>query len=307
MSTEEATWRKLRDRCIGGGPNSRLRVRGLKGGAEPFFLYRILQAGPRPSLVVLPTAKEAERFAADLRFFFGEADSLPPFERRIHYFPDWEVVPFEDLSPTADSVAARIEGLYHLQQTANPILVTTPESLAQRVPPRDELASRYNYLVEGDDLDRDGLAIQLDEWGYRRVGLVEDRGEFSVRGGIIDIYPPAHPNPIRLELNADTIEAISEFDVVTQRLGAKRAELLILPVRELDLRKLRTREVIRVIEERIEELELGRDERNLILDGLSTGVLFPGIELCLPYCYDRLDTVLDYAPRDLLVWIERPG
>ena len=111
------------------------RVQGLKGGARAYFVWRFLTQHPRPALLVLPSGKEAEAFADDLRFFFGEDETAPPFARRIHYFPAWDVAPFEDLSPTAETVAARIEGLYHLQQTKNPIVVTTAEALLQRVPP----------------------------------------------------------------------------------------------------------------------------------------------------------------------------
>ena len=137
------------------------RVQGVKGGARPFFLFRLLQAVRRPALMIAPNAKEAERLASDLRFFFAEADDATPFARRIHYLPSWEVTPFEDLSPAADIVAARIEGLYHLRQSPDAIVVTTPESLLQRVPPRDVFAARYLYVVEGEEIDRDAVAEQL--------------------------------------------------------------------------------------------------------------------------------------------------
>src|SRR5262249_45764056 len=158
-------------------------------------------------------------------------EGAPPFARRIHYFPAWDVVPFEDLSPTAETVAARIEGWFHLQQSRHPILVTTADALLLRVPPRASFAERLRYLVEGDAADIDALAAQLDDWGYRRVGLVEDRGDFSVRGGILDIFPPAHPQPLRIELAGDVIDSIREFDPVTQRSLDARPEFLILPVR----------------------------------------------------------------------------
>ena len=98
--------------------------------------------------------------------------------------------------------------------------MTTPRRSLQRVPPRAAFAARYLYVVEGEDIDRDAVAEQLGSWGYRRVPLVEDRGDFAVRGGIIDIFPPAHPNPLRLQLAGDTIEAMHEFDPVSQRLAA---------------------------------------------------------------------------------------
>src|SRR6266404_7499721 len=152
------------------GPQPRCwRVQGLTGGAQAYFLSRILSATPRPSLVISATAVEAERFATDLRFFFGESEDQPPFTRRIHYLPSWDVVPFEDISPPPENLAARIEGLYHLRQTKNPIVVTTPEALLQRVPPPGDFADRWWYLVEGDEVDTEELANRLDAWGYRRL------------------------------------------------------------------------------------------------------------------------------------------
>ena len=147
-------------------------VQGLKGGARAYFVRRFLTEAPRPALIVLPSAKEAEAFVEDLRFFHGEDETAPPFARRIHYLPAWDVVPFEDLSPTAETVAAQIDGLYHLQQTKDPIVVITAEALLQRVPPRGRFAERLRYLVEGDEVDLDALAAQLDDWGYHRMPLV---------------------------------------------------------------------------------------------------------------------------------------
>jgi transcription-repair coupling factor (superfamily II helicase) len=283
------------------------RVQGVKAGARPFFIAQLLQAAPRPAVIIAPSGKDAERLAADLRFVTGEADDAPPFARRVHYLPSWEVTPFEDISPTADTVAARIEGFYHLRQSPNPIVVTTPESLLQRVPPRDPFAAGYLYVVERDDIDRDAVAAQLVAWGYRRVPLVEDRGEFSVRGGIIDVFPPAHASPLRLQLSGDTVEALHEFDPVSQRLAAKQSELLILPMREFDPAAGRDPAIRRAIEMRALDLEIARDERSLMLEGLDSGLLFPGVEFCLPYFYPTLETLWDYLPGDALVIVDQAG
>ena len=283
------------------------RVQGLKGGARAYFLWRLLAAAPRPALIITPTGKEAERLAGDLRFCFGEADDAEPFGRRIHYLPSWEVTPFEDLSPTADVVAARIEGLYHLRQSPNPIVVTTPESLLQRVPARAAFANQYLYVVEGEEIDRDEVAARLVGWGYRRVPLVEDRGDVSIRGGIIDVFPPAHPKPLRLQLFGDQIEAMHAFDPVSQRLAGRQQELLLLPMREFDPTAGQRPEIARAIETRALDLELARDERALMMDGLASGLLFPGVEFCLPYFHDELGTLWDYLPDGCAVFVDQAG
>ncbi len=283
------------------------RVRGLRGGARAFFVSQVLSHRPRPALIVVPTGKDAEAMVEDLRFFFGEDESAPPFARRIHYFPAWDTAPFEDVSPTAEVVAARIEGLYHLHQTRDPIVVTTPEALLQRVPPRERFATHWRYLVEGDTIDLDAMAAQLDDWGYRRVPLVEDRGDFSVRGGVLDIFPPAHPQPLRIELLGDLIESMREFDPVTQRSLEARPEFLVLPVREFDARRRSSRDTVRAIEARAFDLDISTDERNQIVEGLTNGLLFPGVEVFLPYFHPSLDTVADYLPPQTLVWVDNAG
>ncbi len=283
------------------------RIQGLQGGGRAYFLWRTLTAAPRPTLIVCPTSKEAETLVEDLRSFFEENDSASLLHRRIHYFPAWDVAPFEDLSPTPDIAAARVEGLYHLQQTQNPIVVTTAEALLQRVPPQSQFAAHVQYLVITDEVDLGSLAKRLDDWGYRRVGLVEDRGDFSIRGGILDVFPPGQPNPLRIELDGDLIEKIHEFDPVTQRSGAELQEFLILPVREFDASGRRDRATIDAIEDRALELEVGREERNQLLDDLETGLLFPGIEFLLPYFYPALDTLAAYLPANTVIWLDGAG
>ena len=283
------------------------RAQGLQGGARAYLLWRFQQLSPHPFLVISPSAKEAESLVEDLRFFFNEKESDPPFSRRIHYLPAWEVIPFEDLSPTAEVVAARLEGLYHLQQTPKPVIVTTAEAVLQRLPPRAAIGNRMRYLVKGDPLELDALAAELDDWGYRRVPLVEDRGDFAVRGGILDIFPPAHPQPLRIDLFGDQIETIREFDPVTQRSLDEHQELLILPVREFGLQARTDRATLRNIEIRLMDLDLKRDERGQILDALGNGMVFPGIEFFLPYFYPSLDTLAAYLPDDTLLWLDNAG
>jgi len=285
----------------------RWRVQGLAGGAPAYFVARFFAITPRPSLILAPNAAEAERLAGDLRFFLGEDDEAAPFSRRVHYLSSWDVVPFEDISPPPEAVAARIEGLYHLRHGKNPIVVTTPEAVLQRVPPPDVFSERYWYLVEGDELDTEKMAERLDAWGYRRLGMVEDGGEFSVRGGIVDIYPPAHPYPLRLELAGDVIERIYRFDPATQRsLGAEQ-ELLILPVSEIPFGGGVPKELLRAVDVRCHDLDVTRKEREQLLEELQTGIHFPGVEFLLPCFYAALGSIADYLPPNTLLWVSGPA
>ena len=179
------------------------RIQGLQGGARAFILSLAVARAQRPALIITASAREAENLYEDLAFFTGEERAMAPFRRRLHLFPSWEVLPFESLSPHPDNLAGRLEGLYKLVEETAPILVATPAALMQRVIPKNVLKQSYLYLVAGQDLSREPLLEHLVQWGFQNVPLVEERGDFSVRGGIVDIFSPGYGRPLRLEFDGD--------------------------------------------------------------------------------------------------------
>ena len=184
-----------------------------------------------------PSARDAENLYDDLVFFSGEDPSLSPFRKRIHLFPSWEVLPFEKLSPHPEDLATRLEGLYKLIEEAAPILIASPAALMQKVLPKDALKQSYLYLVAGQDLTREALLEHLVRWGFQNVPLVEDRGDFSVRGGIVDLFSPGYGRPMRLEFDGDRLESIREFSPSTQRSERSEEELLLLPMKDFSLKR----------------------------------------------------------------------
>ncbi|MFQ5902661.1 MAG: CarD family transcriptional regulator [Candidatus Binatia bacterium] len=280
------------------------RVHGLKGGARAYFLSLLAERSHRPLLVIMPTTHEAESFFFDLAFFLGEERDLSPLQKRLHLFPSWEILPFERLSPHPDNVAARLEGLYYLLEGKAPILISTPSALMQKVIPREALKQSYLYLVAGEELSREGLLEHLVGWGFQNVPLVEERGDFSVRGGIVDIFPPAYSRPMRLEFCGDRLESIREFDPSTQRSQNYHQELLLLPMKEYSLRR-DIKEVAREIERRAEELEMGRREKNSVLESLRDEVPFAGMEFLVPYFYPALSSFFSYLPPETLLWLDQ--
>ncbi|TAJ82241.1 transcription-repair coupling factor, partial [bacterium] len=162
-------------------------IYGLQGGARAYFLSLVAERIRQPLLVLSPTTREAENLFFDLAFFLGEEKALSPLQKRLHLFPSWEILPFEQLSPHPDNVAARLEGLYHLVEGQAPILISTPAALMQRVLPKEVFRQSYRYLVAGAEIGREDFLAHLVGWGFQNVPLVEERGDFSVRGGIVDI------------------------------------------------------------------------------------------------------------------------
>ncbi|MGH7775380.1 MAG: transcription-repair coupling factor [Candidatus Binatia bacterium] len=281
------------------------RVHGLKGGARAYFLSFIAKRSNQPLLVITPTTREAENLFLDLAFFLGEERDLAPLKKRLHLFPSWEILPFEKLSPHPDNVAARLEGLYYLLEGQAPILIATPAALMQKVIPKEALKQSYLYLVPDEEISREVLLEHMVGWGFQRVPLVEERGDFSARGGIVDIFPPAYSRPMRLEFFSDKLESIREFDPSTQRSQGLHQELLLLPMKEFSLRRGNIEPIARTIEKRAGELEIGRKEKNSLLQSLRDGIPFPGMEFLVPYFYPTLSSLFSHLPPGTLIWLDQ--
>jgi len=242
-------------------------------------------------LVAVPTSSEAERLAADLELYLGQAE--------VMVFPAWETLPFERISPSIETMGRRLETLWHLQEpTRCPRVVVAPlRSLMQRLSPG---ADRIDPIVIGaeDVIDTESLARQLVEFGYRREAQVEHRGEFAVRGSIVDVFPSTADGPYRIDLWGDEVDRLCQFTVADQRSTIDRAEVEIFPCREL----LATPE----ISERAEALHStepwGREQWQRLADG----ELFDGMESWLPWLTEETRVLSDVVPADGQVVLIEP-
>jgi transcription-repair coupling factor (superfamily II helicase) len=280
------------------------RVQGLQGGARAYVLSLVAEKSRRPILVVVPTASDAENLYDDLALFLGEERSLPPFRRRLHLFPSWEILPFEKLSPHPDNVVARLEGLYKLLEEQAPIIIATPAALLQKVIAKEPFKHSYLYLVAGQELARESLLQHLVLWGFQNVPLVEERGDFSVRGGIVDIFSPGYALPLRLEFDGDRLESIREFSPANQRSERSQEDLLLLPMKEFSLKRSDLAHVVRQLDHRAAELEMDRREKHSLLESLREGIPFAGMESLVPYFYPELVSIFSYLSPETLIWLD---
>ncbi|WP_432823281.1 transcription-repair coupling factor, partial [Trichloromonas sp.] len=178
----------------------------------------------------------------------------------------------------------------------------------QRVIPREVLAGLCEVLEFGGDYPREQLTDLLQRLGYNAVPLVEDRGTFSVRGDIIDIFPPSLARPVRLEFFGDTLEKLRPFDAASQRSDDRELERLeLLPAREMVLAGDYLQSFSRRLKERCDALELPRSQREAVLEEAREGLLSPGRQFLLPLTYGRLDTLFDYAPKGRWVILDPPA
>jgi transcription-repair coupling factor (superfamily II helicase) len=284
-------------------PREPIRLTGLRGSASALVLARLYAARPRPVVVLAADTETAEAFAADLRFYRGDRRTLGPLDRRVHLLPGWETPPFEPLSPTRETIAARAEGFYHLLQTPDPIVVTTVEAWGQRGLPRDAFAEAVTYVVAGEQIAPDALAARMVRWGYHRVPLVQDPGDLAIRGGILDVHPAGYTSAVRFEFFGDEIESIRILDTSSQRSLDRLEEVLLLPLREFAQDRLDPA-VARAVDTRAADIALARQERRDLVEAVRTGLVLPGMETLLPYLYEPLGTLADFLPPDTLVWAE---
>jgi transcription-repair coupling factor (superfamily II helicase) len=265
----------------------------LYGASKAYLIANSFLENPRTILVVLPTLEEAEDFLGDLRFFLkaGSVELFPPTER----------IAFEASFTHPELMASRLEVLFRLANLESFIVVTTVGTLLERIIPKEALKETSFNLKKGEEYPRDALLEDMFSAGYTRVGMVEERGEMSVRGSVIDIFPPVYKNPLRIEFFDDEIESIREFDSSTQRSTESIDELLILPAREILMGSDQRSEARAQIAQRADEHNLERGVWEPLSNALRDGIIVPGLAPLLPYFYDGLDSLFDYLHETTLV------
>jgi transcription-repair coupling factor (superfamily II helicase) len=196
-----------------------LRIAGLTGAARALAVAELLQMHPRPALVVVGGVVDAHRWTQDLKSFGATAVELPSPEPRL-----WRGGHHREADAERAMIARRLG-------VAEPVtVVATPASLAARLWSPAEFAERTLRVSAGDRLDRELLLEALERCGYERVETVVSVGQWSLRGGIVDIFSPSQVSPVRLEFFGDDVESVRLFDPSSQRSVAPLHELLVLPL-----------------------------------------------------------------------------
>ncbi|MEO5842356.1 MAG: transcription-repair coupling factor [Acidimicrobiales bacterium] len=247
----------------------------------------------RPIVVAVPTSADAERLAHDLAIFVGE--------QHVDVFPAWETLPFERVSPSVETMGSRLRTLWHLREggeRSDKLFIVAPaRALVQRLGPG---AGDIDPIVvgPGDQIDSTALVERLGAIGYRREYQVEHRGEFAVRGSIIDVFPSTADAPVRIDLWGDEVDRLSEFAIDDQRSTIGISEVLIFPCREL----LPDEEVRARAEELMGKEPWGREQ----WERLANGAQFDGMESWLPWLVDDEEVLFDRVAGDALIVLVEP-
>ena len=272
---------------------------GFSGSDRAFLISKIHQELHAPIFVVTPSLKTAQSFLEDLRFFL-------PAGTPLFLFPPYNILPFKFMAYHNETAAQRIQALYQLLESKTPPIVISPvDTLLQRVIPKQEIINYAELIIAGEEIERDGLVEKLICGGYAHASIVEEPGDFCVRGGILDIYCPQYEDPLRIEFFGDMVESVRLFSAASQRTIQSIDEAVVLPAREMVLNKALLPQIISRIRSRASALEIPVTETRKIVEPIKLGQGFPGIESLIPLIYKELDSVFDYLPGDsLMVSIE---
>ena len=269
---------------------------GAPEGLDALTVAEQLRADGGVGLFVARDFARMSEFSQAFRFFANDIEVVE--------FPAWDCLPYDRLSPTSSVSAERMAALTRLAQRdaseTRPLLVVTTISAAmQRTPPREVTCGAGFETTVGLDLDTAALERYFAANGYVRASTVSERGEFAVRGGVIDVFPPGFEEPVRLDMFGSELESIRTFDPATQRSTGQLRDVSLAPVSEALL------DADSISRFRTGYLELfGAPGDDPLYAAISEGARRQGMEHWLPLLYERLETLFDYLPDDARLFID---
>jgi transcription-repair coupling factor (superfamily II helicase) len=272
-------------------PGTRFVLPAIHGSADAYVLAQAaaeLKSQNRMLAVVVASAADAQRLLSEIPWFAGKQQA----ELRCHLLPDWETLPYDAFSPHQDLVSERLATLYEIQNGQCDVLIVPATTALLRMAPPSFLAGYTFFFKKGETLDEAKLRSQLTLAGYTHVAQVMSPGEYSVRGGLIDLFPMGSSLPYRLDLFGDTIETIRTFDADTQRSLYPVNEVRLLPGREFPMDEA-ARTAFR---SRWREVFEGDPSKSAIYKDIGHGIASAGIEYYLPLFFEQSATLFEYLP-----------
>lgn len=243
-------------------------------------------------LVIMPTIKQAILFKE-------QWDTLCP-HTSCHYLPSFDLSPYSGFDPSSSLMAQRVRWLFAASQKTG-VFLAHPTSIAQLTLPFSNF-EQHSLTLELQQTWTESPHSFLESLGYTESPRVEDIGQFSCRGGIVDVFSPAHKNPLRLELFGDMIEEIRLFDSGTQRSIAKTPRCHIIPAREVFYAGQDRFKIIQRLKKGTEKKKIQWDEHKETLKALTHQNFVHGLDYFLPYFHEKLESPLSYFNSPLSIW-----
>ena len=288
---DEPGLHRVRDLAASGGSDTHRVDITAPAAARPFVVAAVAArlGADRPVLVVTATSREGEELAASLRGMVADES--------VAFYPAWETLPHERLSPRSDTVGRRLAVLHRLANPGNgPLKVVVAPVRSMLQPQLKGLGESAPVTLElGGTADPTAVAQRLVDLAYTRVDLVEKRGEFAMRGGIVDIFPPTEEHPLRVEFFGDEVDSIRYFSVADQRSLDEAKSVQAPPCRELLLTP--------PVRERAAALAEAHPGLSEMCSKLAQGIPQEGMESLTPALVgaDRLELLVDTLPSGSVV------
>ena len=283
-------------------------ISGLRGSSVSWFTA---QLNTKKTLCfIVPNEQAVPNVTEDLHLFS---------QTEVISYPGYEIPPYTPLSPDQKTTAQRLSALYHLHENKKPLtVVVSIEALMRRVIPKSRLTGRTELIMAGEDIDLESLVTSLVGMGYEQVSLVRSVGDFSLRGGILDVFPPAffqedgssHNGPLRLDFFGDTVESLRSFDIFTQRSDGELTEAILLPVNDIVYPASNSKcseKELTSFRDASKEFTWDKNQAKILLERVQNIGRFAGAEFFLPCFYgnetNRSTTFFDYLPSDNTLFV----
>ncbi|MCK5097438.1 MAG: transcription-repair coupling factor, partial [Desulfobacteraceae bacterium] len=279
-----------------------LTITGITGSRKAYITANLFLKSDVPVVSILSDRKKALNFIDELIFF------LPEIKESIIYFPSYNILPFKSLSFHGQTAADRISALYRLltQQDEKYILVTYIDTFLQKVIPKKNLSNSSELIINGDEISRDDLILKLEETGYKRTSLVEETGDYAVRGGILDIFSAGFKRPVRVEFFGDLVESLRTFSPITQRGLKELEECTIIPANEAVVDDNSLVHVLARLRKAAKQSKLKKSILQDYIDEIRENKRFNGIEGLLSIVYPKLDSLFEYINKNALFLVDSP-
>jgi transcription-repair coupling factor (superfamily II helicase) len=276
------------DRLISGGQKV-ISIGGLTGSARAMIIASVFRSFGKPLIVIAQDGDSAEKLTDDLKSFLGEGP--------VNLFPAWGVLPYEIRAPHSEIIGQRLFALHNLSLGQPLVTVASIEAVLEPTLSKSDLAQYCLKLKKGDKPERHRLIQLLESLDYRRTPMTEMLGEYSIRGGIIDIFAPTGEDPIRIELFDDEIESIRHFSVLSQRSTGRADSVVILPRREIIISKSLLDEYAQTLPEA---------QAQALHDTLGDAGDYDGLEFLWPNLGKRMAGLLDHLPESAIAFVDDP-
>ncbi len=266
------------------------RIGNLQGSAAALLFKEIGQQNPHLFVIVARNQQHLAQLESELEFY-----GLKPT-----IFPDWEILPYDRLSPHQDIVSERLAILSNMPQQG--VLLVSATTLAQRVAPTSWVSGEHFDIRVGQKFALEQQKQRLVQAGYHLVDTVYDHGEFAVRGSIMDIYASGQEAPIRIDLFDDEVETLKFFDPETQRTTESLQNFTVLPAKEFPLKEGRA-----IFRDRYaESFPTANPKKNPVYQDVLDGIVSPGLEFYFPLFFTQAqledqNTLLSYLPKHCIV------